>query len=58
MKNDLKGVLKEEIVMKSIEVLRDHGMNDEEIKTMMMEKFSLDQETVYRLIKLCNQRNV
>ena len=51
MNDDLKVALKEEIISKSIDVLRNHGTRDEEIKIMMMENFSLDEETADRLIK-------
>jgi len=46
----IKNSLREGIVERSIEVLRSNGMNEEEIKKKM-ESFSLDEETMDRLLK-------
>jgi len=46
----IKNSLREGIVERSIEMLRSNGMNEEEIKKKM-EYFSLDEETMDRLLK-------
>ena len=51
MQNDtVKNNLREGIVEKSIEVLRSNGMSEEEIKKKMMDSFSLDEETIDKLL--------
>jgi len=47
---DIKNSIKEDIVEKSIEVMRKNGMDDEAIKKKIMESFSLDEETIDRLL--------
>jgi len=46
----IKNSLREGIVIKSIEVMRKDGVDDEAIKKKMMECFSLDEETMDRLL--------
>ena len=48
---DIKNSFKEGIAVRSIETMRKNGMDDEAIKKKMMESFSLDEETIDRLLE-------
>ena len=48
---EIKNSLKKEIIVRSIETMRNNGMDDEAIKKKMMESFSLDEETIDRLLE-------
>lgn len=48
--NDIKSSLKEGVVKRSIGIMRNNGMSDEKIKEKMMESFSLDEETIDKLL--------
>jgi len=49
---DLRSILREGVVEKSIGVMRKDGISDEAIRKKMMECFSLiDEETIDRLLK-------
>lgn len=46
----IKNNLREGVVERSIEILRHNGVSEKEIKKKMMESFSLDEETLDRLL--------
>lgn len=48
--NDIKSSLKEGVVKRSIGIMRNNGMSDKKIKEKMMEDFSLDEETIDKLL--------
>ena len=48
---DIKNSFKEGIGVRSIEAMRKNGIEDEFIKKKMMESFSLDEETIDRLLE-------
>jgi len=48
--DEIKSSLREGVVERSIPILRSQGMSDEKIKEKMMESFSLDEETIDRLL--------
>jgi hypothetical protein len=48
---DIRGILKEGIVRRSIEIMRRNGMDDEAIKKKIMESFSLDEEAINKLLR-------
>lgn len=47
---DLRDVLREGIVEKSIQILRNHGKSDREIKEMMLKDFAQMSSPFYYLI--------
>ena len=49
--SDLRTTFRDGIVKKSIKVMRKDGISDEVIKKKMMESFSLEEETMDRLLK-------
>lgn len=49
--SDLRNTFRERIVKKSIEVMRRDGVSDEVIKKKMLESFSLDDETIDKLME-------
>lgn len=52
MKHDsIRDVFREGIVEKSIQILRNHGKSDDEIKEMMIKDFSISDETIDMLLK-------
>jgi len=48
--DEIKSSLREGVVERSIPILRSQGMSDEKIKEKMVEAFSLDEETIDRLL--------
>lgn len=52
MQNDtVRDMFRENIVSKSIQILQNHGMNDDEIKAMMLKDFSISEESLDMLFK-------
>lgn len=46
----IKDRMRREIVEKSIEILRGHGKRDEEIRSMLLHDFHIDEETLDELL--------
>ena len=50
----IQDILRNSIVEKSIDILRNHGINDNEIKSIMTKDFSISQEALDTLLKQKN----
>lgn len=48
---DIKGHLKEETILRSIRIMRNHNQTDADIRIMLENKFFLDTETINQLLK-------
>lgn len=48
---DIKGRLKEETILRSIRIMRNHNQTDADIRIMLENKFFLDTETINQLLK-------
>lgn len=48
--NTIKDILREGVVIKSIQILRNHGKSDEEIKNMLLKDFSISEEALDKLL--------
>ena len=49
--DNLKNILREGIVEKSIQILRNHGKDDNEIKEMMLKDFAITEEKSDQIMK-------
>ena len=49
--NTIRDTLREEIVCKSIQILRSHGKSEKEIREMMLKNFSIEEKTLDSLLK-------
>lgn len=49
--NTIRDTLREEIVCKSIQILRSHGKSEKEIREMMLKDFSIEEKTLDSLLK-------
>lgn len=45
-RNTIRDTLREEIVCKSIQILRSHGKSEKEIREMMLKNFSIEEKTL------------
>lgn len=50
-RNTIRDTLREEIVDKSIQILRSHGKSEKEIKDMMLKDFSIEEKVLDNLLK-------
>ena len=48
---NLKNILREGVVEKSIQILRDHGKSDNEIKEMMLKDFAITEKNLDQIMK-------
>lgn len=48
---NLKNILREGVVEKSIQILRNHGKSDSEIKGMMVKDFAITEKKVDQIMK-------
>lgn len=48
--NNLKDVLREGIVEKSVQILRAHGKDDTEIKATILKDFSISEKSLDRIL--------
>lgn len=48
---NLKSILREGVVEKSIQILRSHGKSDNEIKEMMLKDFAITEKSLDRIMK-------
>ena len=49
--DNLKNILREGVVEKSIQILRSHGKSDNEIKEMMLKDFAITEEKSDQIMK-------
>lgn len=54
--NTVRDTLREEIVKKSIQILRSHKKSESEIKEMMLKDFSIDENSLNKLLKSTQER--
>lgn len=50
-RNTIRDTLREEIVGKSIQILRSHGKSEKEIRDMMLKDFSIEEKALDNLLK-------
>ena len=50
-KTMVKDIIRKEVVIKSIDILRSHEKTDEEIKSMMLKDFSINDKVIEELLK-------
>lgn len=48
--NSIKNMLREEIVGKSIQILRNHKRSDKEIREILLKDFSISKDALDRLL--------
>lgn len=51
----IRDMMREEIVGKSIQILRSHGKSDEEIKEMMLKDFSISETALDEILNTQNK---
>lgn len=49
--DNLKNILREAVVEKSTQILRNHGKSDSEIKEMMLKDFAITEKTLDQIMK-------
>lgn len=49
-RTNLRDTLREGIVEKSIQILREHGKSDKEIKKMILKDFSISENSVDKIL--------
>lgn len=49
--DNLKNILREGVVEKSIQILRSHGKSDNEIKEMMLKDFAITEKNLDQIMK-------
>lgn len=49
--DNLKGIFREGIVRKSVQILRNHKKSDSEIKEMMLKDFAINEKKLDRIMK-------
>lgn len=55
--NTIRDTMREEIVGKSIQILRSHGKGADEIKAMMLRDFSIEENVLDDLLnKICTKQ--
>ena len=50
--NNLKNMLREGVVKKSIQILRNRGKSDSEIKEMMLKDFAITEKNLDQIMKV------